>query len=58
MHDYDTGLDLESFRVTADFPLDGVPAGQNLAPRFKAEDAGRLGAAAGHPAHGAAKRQG
>ncbi len=35
MHDYGTGLGLESFRVTADFPVDGVPAGENLAPRFQ-----------------------
>jgi hypothetical protein len=34
MHDYGTGLDIESFRVTADFSIDGVPAGENLAPRF------------------------
>jgi RNA polymerase sigma factor (sigma-70 family) len=36
MHDYDTGLDLASFHVVADFPLDGVPAGQDLASRFTA----------------------
>jgi hypothetical protein len=35
MHDYYTGLDLKSFRVVADFPLDGAAAGVNLAPRFK-----------------------
>ncbi len=35
MHDYDTGLDLDSFAVVADFPLDGVPAGQNLAGKFR-----------------------
>ncbi len=35
MHDTDSGLDLDSFTVTADFPLDGVPAGENLAPRFR-----------------------
>jgi hypothetical protein len=35
MHDYYTGLDLKSFRVVSDFPLDGVAAGTNLAPRFK-----------------------
>jgi hypothetical protein len=35
MHDYDTGLDMDSFTVTADFPIDGAAAGQNLAPRFK-----------------------
>ncbi len=35
MHDYYTGLDLGSFQVVADFPLDGKAAGQNLAPGFK-----------------------
>jgi hypothetical protein len=34
MHDYDTGLNLDSFRVTADFAIDGAPAGENLAGRF------------------------
>ncbi len=36
MHDYGTGIDMKSFTVTADFAVDGVPAGQNLADRFKA----------------------
>jgi hypothetical protein len=35
MHDYYSGLDLKSFSVAADFPLDGVPAGQDLGSRFK-----------------------
>src|SRR5262249_5182860 len=35
MHDYYTGLDRETFEVTADFPIDGVAAGQNLAGRFR-----------------------
>jgi hypothetical protein len=35
MHDCDSGLDLDSFRVTADFDLDGVAAGQDLAKRFR-----------------------
>ena len=35
MHDYESGLDPASFRVMADFPLAGVPAGEDLAPRFK-----------------------
>jgi hypothetical protein len=35
MHDYGTGLDLATFRVTATVALDGIPAGENLAPRFK-----------------------
>jgi hypothetical protein len=35
MHDYGTGLDPASFEVVADFVVDGVPAGRNLAGRFK-----------------------
>jgi hypothetical protein len=35
MHDYDTGLDLDSFTVVADFPIDGVPPGENLASKLK-----------------------
>jgi hypothetical protein len=40
MHDYYTGLDMDSFQVVADFALDGVAAGQNLAPKFKAKTPG------------------
>jgi hypothetical protein len=35
MTDVYTGLDLASFRVVADFAVDGVAAGQNLAARFR-----------------------
>jgi hypothetical protein len=35
MHDYDTGLDISSFQVIANFPLDGTPAGENFAARFR-----------------------
>jgi hypothetical protein len=35
MHDYSTGLDLDSFSVVADFAIDGVPAGENLAKNFR-----------------------
>ena len=35
MHDYYTGLDLESFAVTADFEIDGIAPGENLAARFR-----------------------
>jgi hypothetical protein len=35
MHDYGSGLNMERFHVEADFPLDGVPAGENLAKKFK-----------------------
>jgi hypothetical protein len=35
MHDYYSGLDMDSFQVIADFPVDGTPAGANLAKKFK-----------------------
>jgi hypothetical protein len=35
MHDYGTGLDMGSFRVTADFAVDGVAAGKDLASKFR-----------------------
>jgi hypothetical protein len=35
MFDYGSGIDPKSFSVVADFALDGAPAGQELAPRFK-----------------------
>jgi hypothetical protein len=35
MHDYGTGLDAASFAAVADFAVNGVAAGQNLAPKFK-----------------------
>jgi len=34
MFDYESGLDLESLTVTADFPIDDAPAGENLASRL------------------------
>src|SRR5262249_46333714 len=40
MHDYNTGVDPAGFRVTADFPLDGVKAGENLAARFREKSQG------------------
>jgi len=40
MHDYDTGLDLDTFRVVADFEIDGVPAGQNLAAKLQTSTPG------------------
>jgi len=36
MHDYNTGLDISSFRVTADFAVDEISPGRNLASRFQA----------------------
>src|SRR5262245_38696452 len=35
-----TGLDMDSFQVVADFTLDGIAAGQNLASKFAAKSAG------------------
>src|SRR5262249_35178271 len=35
MHDYGSGHDMASFRVVADFEIDGVKPGENLAPKFK-----------------------
>jgi hypothetical protein len=35
MYDYGTGLDMDSFQVVADFALDDVAAGKNLASKFK-----------------------
>src|SRR5262249_2084511 len=40
MHDHYSGLDMASFQVLADFAVDGVPAGQNLAAKFKATTQG------------------
>jgi hypothetical protein len=40
MHDHSTGLDMDSFRVVADFPIDGVAAGENLAKRFRPKSDG------------------
>jgi hypothetical protein len=34
-YDYGSGLDASSLSVTADFEVDGAPAGTNLAPRFQ-----------------------
>lgn len=40
MHDYGSGLDLQRFSVIADFDIDGVKAGENLAGRFKESSQG------------------
>jgi hypothetical protein len=40
MHDYYTGLDMDSFRVIADFPVEGVAAGKNLASKFHPKSPG------------------
>ena len=57
MHDYYTGLDMDSFRVTADFAVDGAAAGENLAAKFRPDVAGRLGMEAGQADHGAGEGQ-
>jgi len=36
MHDYYSGLDMDSFSVVADFAVDSLAAGQNLASKLKA----------------------
>jgi hypothetical protein len=40
MSDYYTGLDADSFHVTADFALGGVAAGEELASRFRPKSPG------------------
>ncbi|HUF61008.1 MAG TPA: hypothetical protein VMN36_02945 [Verrucomicrobiales bacterium] len=40
MHDYGTGLDPESFRVTADFAIAGSEAGEDLAGKFESKGQG------------------
>ncbi|HTU18956.1 MAG TPA: hypothetical protein VMG10_12925 [Gemmataceae bacterium] len=35
MHDYYTGLDMDGFEVVADFAINGVAAGENLAKKFR-----------------------
>jgi hypothetical protein len=35
MHDYYSGLDKDSFTVVADFEVEGIAAGGNLASKFK-----------------------
>jgi hypothetical protein len=40
MHDYGSGLNAGSFRVTADFAIDGAKPGEDLAPAFKVASQG------------------
>ncbi len=40
MHDYGTGLWEQTFKVTADFEVNGLKAGENLAPKFKSSSSG------------------
>jgi hypothetical protein len=41
MHDYLTGLDLEKFSVVADFEVNGIKPGENLAAKFVALEGSR-----------------
>jgi hypothetical protein len=40
MHDYYSGLDTATFRVTADVAIDGAAPGTNLAPKFEEKTQG------------------
>jgi len=40
MHDYYTGLDLDSFTVTANFAIDDIAPGENVTSKFKRNPAG------------------
>ncbi len=40
VHDYYTGVDADSLSVTADFPVDGIPAGENLVKKFRDKSQG------------------
>lgn len=50
-----TGLDMSSFTVTADFALDGVAAGENLASKFKPLEGNRWELKLDKPLAGLAK---
>jgi hypothetical protein len=40
MHDYNSGLDMDSFEVLADFKVNGIEPGKNLASLFKSKAQG------------------
>src|SRR5262249_51054291 len=40
MHDYGSGVESGNFQVTASVELDGVPAGADLAPKFRKKSQG------------------
>ncbi|MFO0965004.1 MAG: hypothetical protein U0793_05360 [Gemmataceae bacterium] len=40
MHDYGAGLDMKSFHVSADFAVNGIGAGKNLADQFRMKSDG------------------
>ena len=52
MHDSYIGLDMDSFRVVADFVIDGMMAGEDLAKKFRPTTQGvwelRLGKVIAH----------
>jgi hypothetical protein len=49
MQDYETGLDMTTFEVVADFPVNGTPPGQNLAALFKPRSPGVWELRLAHP---------
>lgn len=40
MHDYNTGLDMKTFQVSADFAVNGSAAGQDLSSQFRVKSQG------------------
>ena len=40
MHDYHTGLDMKTFKVTADFAINGIGAGKDLSSQFRVKSQG------------------
>ena len=40
MHDYNSGLDMKTFHVSADFAINGMEAGRNLADQFRGKSQG------------------
>jgi hypothetical protein len=40
MHDYGSGLDMKTFRVTADFDVNGTPAAKDLSGQFRSTSQG------------------
>src|SRR5262249_23166901 len=55
MHDYYTGLDLDTFTVVADFPLGGIAAGDTLAKKLKSKGDGIWELVLDKPVDGLAK---
>jgi len=57
MYDYDTGLDMDSFTVVADFAIEGVASGENVAKKFKALSDGRWELTLSKPLTGLARNK-